>query len=726
MIGGKKKKVKDRPWKKAEEYDALHTTENMNIFGVDDVKDKERGDVLDPNNDDDEEDQVYEDLNSPLDKKKNADLVGDLLYDDVSSRWSNQQSSPLEEKVATVNAVGIAASRLADKLDDQADDEEEGYDDLITPKKPADHNRVRMEALNLLNLANTKDSRGGYLVKKENATRMAMEIEMKKNRVQSALQGISGGLGLENRKKYERFTPDKMEFDDKDKLHDVSITDMEYGESPSPKKKRDGNWGSRYSTNVDRQMMALYGGLSSKQVLSNLEKENYENINNVKNQNKSATNMYRTSPHDNDDRWNVASGSRTTPVPQSRMFNTWLAKVQESASKVYAQVSSTTSKVKAKAAVKFRNQNTNPHQTIGSHRQADHSSSPKNIFTGLAVTKFLEKLSPRSRDAAVRNFTDHPDDVNFSAHDDYVFEKRLRRRSLLTHLLFLLLALTAVIGIILGVSSHSRNRSGDIGAIYSDVGETVRFYATSDIPKSLENEGKLTRDLANLDPSKGDFLIHLGDVGDASVNMCTTNVYKDAADLLKQSPVPVFIIPGDNDWNNCPDPMGAFDDWMDQLNMFEDNFETDENFPMVRRQMARSENFSFLHKGVLFIAFHLVDGKVQSEYEWTFRIAEDVAWMDEVFSDTSTEEYRNIVIFAHSAPTPKVGDFVWPLKDSLEKINKPVLYLHANDEDGMLEYIPFPDELPQFVAIRMEKGNKSPPSQITIEKGPRPFNIQEA
>lgn len=369
------------------------------------------------------------------------------------------------------------------------------------------------------------------------------------------------------------------------------------------------------------------------------------------------------------------------------------------------------------------NNGNNPHVTLGSHRQADHSSSPKGIFTGLAVTRFLDKLSPRSKNAAMREFTE-TDDVNFSAQDDYIYDRRLKRRRMLSLLVFILVAIAAILGVVVTVSNRDSN--GRVGAIYGDVGETVKFYVTNDVPHNMADEVKLARDLANLHPRNGDFLVHLGDVGDASIDMCTMNVYKDAADLLKQSPIPVFVLPGDEDWNNCPDPRTAFGYWMEELNRFEENFDKAENtnFPSVKRQMARSENFSFLHKGVLFIAFHLVDGTVQSESEWSLRIAEDVAWMDEEFNDHGVEEYRAIVIMAHAAPTSKIGDFVWPLKDTLMKLKKPVLYLHANDGDGMLSYKPYPDELPTFNVVRMEKGYKAPPTQITVEFGFSPFKFR--
>lgn len=724
-MGGKKKTtIQDRPWKKVNNEDMDFLNVSSPSVSSPSVSSPSSSVFVSPT--------IAAMSNAPISSSvisgsggsKTSFMMDDeFAYDDVSSssRWKNETSSPQDKKAATVNAVGLAASRLADKLDEENFKREEeevlrGHgedsfednvnydDDLATPRKATDHNRVRMEALHLLNLANNSGMRSPA------GLGSAGSSGKRSNRVQSALQGLSDGLGLEPRKRYDRFTPDKMQFDPQDHLQEDNIeydTAINYGDSSSSKNSRNGtSWGSRYS--VDRQMMALNGGLSSKQVLNNMEREQYEN----QNKNVSATNMFKTSPHEYDDRWNVASGSRSVPQNQSKVFYTWIAVARETILNAVTKVSDMASNIG----------NSNSHVTLGSHRNMDHSSAPKNIFTGMAVTRFLDKLSPRSRIAALRRFS-YPDDVNFSSVEDYIYDRRLKRKKLCSMLMIFLVSLSAMIGIIVAMSN--RGRGGYAGAIYIDVGETVKFYVTSDVPYNSDDENKLTRDLRNLESKNGDFLVHLGDLGNASVNMCTRSVYEDAAYILKQSPVPVFVLPGDNDWNNCPYPTSALGYWMEEMNRFEDNFDKSSiaNFPPVRRQLARNENFSFLHKGVLFMGFHLVDGRVQSEREWSLRIAQDVAWMDQEFNAYDVGEFRSVVIFAHAAPTSKIGDFVWPLKDYLSTMKKPVIYLHANDGDGMLQYSPFPDELPFFQVVRLEKGYKAPPTQITIEAGPRPFKI---
>lgn len=44
-------------------------------------------------------------------------------------------------------------------------------------------------------------------------------------------------------------------------------------------------------------------------------------------------------------------------------------------------------------------------------------------------------------------------------------------------------------------------------------------------------------------PSKSHFVVHVGDIRDGD-DRCKESSFEDVADMLKNSPVPVFIIPG--------------------------------------------------------------------------------------------------------------------------------------------------------------------------------------
>ena len=755
-----KKKTKDRPWKKSKEYDAIQT-DDVDICGVHpDDADASTGISVENDHDDDDDDDIsYDESTAPAEKTSapvNVNTADILGTEDVSSRWSKEQTPSTQEvKDAHVRAVSLATERARRK------EENDDMDDLSLASRKSDssrrsnHQQVRMEALKLLEIANSSGSvrnnnREEDSLNSGTGTGIRGGGRFKAVREKSsALRGI----GLNNarqRRNYER-VPVSTNTDTNTDLHSNSNANLEHpvddndvfttNPSSTPIKGQladieiqedihtemdrnmnmntvDGDvdvdgqgkktWGSRYS--IDRHLRALHGGLTSQQVLNKMDRDHYNKLN----QNTSATNMCKTSPHEDDDRWGVESGRKGDKY-KNRMWYTWIEAVKEKFAAISADKSGS--------------------HTFGSHRYADHShSSPsKGIFTGVAITKFLDRLSPMSRARhengeegqafSWRNANGSSEElpsINFSADGDVAQERKKRRMKMFWCAVFVLSCVT--IFSIIGVTVHkagNRRRGGG----YIDIGEEVNFFVTSDVPFNKADETKLSRELDDLKLKDGDFLIHLGDINKASSTLCTFSVYDDAASLLKQSPVPVIVLPGNNDWNECPMPEAAFENWMDKLNRFEDNFDPDEfpNFPIVNRQSGRDENFAFLHKGVLFIAVHLVDGRVQDEREWSIRDQENLQWVEKQLSLYDIDEYRAVVLLGHAGYSSKIGDFFWPVMDDFRKKNKPVLYLHANDGEGMIEYHPV-DDFQKFTAVRLEKGSKIAPTQITVGGGSKPFS----
>jgi predicted phosphodiesterase len=58
-----------------------------------------------------------------------------------------------------------------------------------------------------------------------------------------------------------------------------------------------------------------------------------------------------------------------------------------------------------------------------------------------------------------------------------------------------------------------------------------------------ERENTMPYQINNLSDS-ADFLVHLGDLQDAQVDKCREPAYQAAEDVLRQSRIPVFVIPG--------------------------------------------------------------------------------------------------------------------------------------------------------------------------------------
>ncbi len=778
----KKKKMRDRPWKKAEDYDALQA-DDMDIIGVKSSRSPSPAPrMVSPTNSDghendggDDDDLSYE--NDNLDYNNHDD---DLSF---SSRWSQHPSSAKEVKDAHARAVSLATQKAAER--DMSTEKEElpypdeegegsnhslrnsGSNNSTPAKSPntraADHQRVRMEALKMLELVDRKDE-DGYIVKGVNgpetplvrggnssASKMTNSVgnQLKKLREKTSLRKL-------RTPRYEAVSlSQKDDFDINPhmppppsagsntpigKLHDIDLPYPDDYPSPTTHNDNDDNkatsksWGSRYS--IDRHMLAVNGGLTSAQVLDKMDQDHYDNLN----KNTSANNMFKTSPHEQESRWNVRQGMSTdqdTIGRGRRMWNALVLNVKESVT----SAKETVDRVYTRVSVSMDD---GKHTTLGSHRSADHSS-PRGggVFTGVAMTNFLDRLSPKSREAhtngenedrkklsksfnwnsfnLVDRFNDQDlPDVEFTAHDDYVIEKRQRRRRFLWMIL-LFLTIVATMSVTLATT---RNRGGTASAMYYDVGEEIKFWVTSDIPYNKAEETLLSRELSSLHARDGDFLIHLGDIHQAQVTLCPFSVYDDAAHLLKQSPVPVVVLPGNNDWNECPMPDISFEYWMEKLNKFEDNFPVDDyaTVPAVNRQIGRDENFAFVQKGVLFIGLNLVDGKVHDEREWLIRHQTNVQWVEMQLSMYNVDEYRAIVLMGHAGYTAKVGDFFWPVVDDLRSTNKPVLYLHANDGKGMIEYNPV-DDFPKFTAVRLEKGSRVTPTLVTVMAGPKPFRF---
>ena len=77
----------------------------------------------------------------------------------------------------------------------------------------------------------------------------------------------------------------------------------------------------------------------------------------------------------------------------------------------------------------------------------------------------------------------------------------------------------------------------------SGVGTAITFYAMADAPYTdHEREDIMPYQIRNLSRS-AEFLIHLGDLQYAAEG-CQEHSYQAASDILKQSSIPVFVIPG--------------------------------------------------------------------------------------------------------------------------------------------------------------------------------------
>jgi hypothetical protein len=141
------------------------------------------------------------------------------------------------------------------------------------------------------------------------------------------------------------------------------------------------------------------------------------------------------------------------------------------------------------------------------------------------------------------------------------------------------------------------------------------FYAIGDVPYDQKQARQLKVQMKNI-PEDAEFVIHVGDIrkADNTTRTCLRQDYSDVADTLRLSHAPVFVILGDNEWNDCENREEGMQMWREEFLAFDSRY-WDHSFQR-RRQPGRSENFSFIHKNTIFIALNLVGGLVHSESEW--------------------------------------------------------------------------------------------------------------
>lgn len=296
---------------------------------------------------------------------------------------------------------------------------------------------------------------------------------------------------------------------------------------------------------------------------------------------------------------------------------------------------------------------------------------------------------------------------------EVMLSKRKRRKICCLILLFLL-----IMTVVVTITLRGARSSAEIKSTGHDIGSPVTFYVTSDVPYDAIAEEKMSKDIANI-PGDAEFIVHLGNIQEASVTFCPTSRYTDVASLLQKSPVPVFVLPGEEDWTQCPNPSDSFEDWVNAFGSFDSYF--NHGFDLFRDR-ENPEAFAMLHKGVLFMGLHIVSGPFIDEDE---RSARENEMLTFYFGMTNLYkgQFRSIVLLGNAKPSPMQDDFFNSIFTSLKPIGKPVAYIHANSgTNDIMEYSPFEDQ-PLIYGIEIENGGRNPPLRIVVSSGDRPFLV---
>jgi hypothetical protein len=236
---------------------------------------------------------------------------------------------------------------------------------------------------------------------------------------------------------------------------------------------------------------------------------------------------------------------------------------------------------------------------------------------------------------------------------------------------------------------------------------TLVFSVMGDVPRSSSEDTLLQRQIAAHNKySKSEFMFHVGDIKTGSAP-CDEAVFIKVSGYLKALNVPTFIVPGDNEWNDCINPDEAWAFWTKYFMKFEDNWVT---HPPVEHQIGFEENFSWISKDVLLIGINLVGGRIHDQDIWNKMLNNSALWVDEQLRKKGNM-VKAAVIFAQAKPKEKHTLFMDTFIKSAKNFTKPLLFIHG---DGHVWLYDNPWLAPNLVRIQVDQGGIALPVEIRV------------
>ena len=239
---------------------------------------------------------------------------------------------------------------------------------------------------------------------------------------------------------------------------------------------------------------------------------------------------------------------------------------------------------------------------------------------------------------------------------------------------------------------------------------SVVFTVLGDIPYAPGEEAILRQQVKAIPPNHA-FAFHIGDIKTGAAP-CDEIVYQSVSGILAQSVKPLFVMVGDNEWNDCANPAAAWLLWNKYFLHFERRFAP---LPfVVENPVARPEEVGFVHLGVLFLNLTLVGGTVHDAAEWKQRHADSLA-----FTKAQIQKHgpavRAVVILAQAIPAAVHNDYFNGLVAEATQFRKPMIYLHG---DAHVFYCKRPWTAKNLVDVQIDPSGVAPPLAVTVTTDP--------
>jgi predicted phosphodiesterase len=251
----------------------------------------------------------------------------------------------------------------------------------------------------------------------------------------------------------------------------------------------------------------------------------------------------------------------------------------------------------------------------------------------------------------------------------------------------------------------------------NDEEEEFTFYIMGDVPYNEREETLIVEQLQDI-PSDAKFVVHVGDIMMSSRTNCKSKYYKDRAERFLNSPVPFFLIPGDNDYLECKSPKDAWEEWHATFHEFDQYWD---HSIQVRHQPERLENFAFYQNGILFVAVHIVGGSmIPDQDEWDNRLRDCADWLRTNLNVyKKNPKLRSVVVFGHAEIDRSIDifmdDFVDMVDSKLPK-NMPVYYIHGDGHHFKVDRPYKKKGAPNLITLMVDSGGEAPPLKVTLNK----------
>jgi len=223
--------------------------------------------------------------------------------------------------------------------------------------------------------------------------------------------------------------------------------------------------------------------------------------------------------------------------------------------------------------------------------------------------------------------------------------------------------------------------------------EPVRFAAVGDTPYFKSELENLSKTFSLMGSQGIPFVIHIGDIFSGGID-CPSERYEARAKVFSNTPMPFLITIGDNEFNDCPDPIKARTLFRKIILGNPSTHQivkgADPSFNSIRtsRQIEMIENVAWSYKSVDFIMLVLpaLPGVYPLKPTKINKILEaNISFLTKGFNKAKTNNQDAIVIMMHSDPAEcnayGCADFNKKLIQEVRDFEKPVLLINGSDHD---------------------------------------------